>query len=312
MRAGLDAERRGLEREAGLLLAHLRVEREDRGPGTIHRHFDLLTGDRVTEQEAERLGEKVEAEDVLAVSREDVLHRDAAARAWWRALNARHLRSRLRQLERRLCRRAFGITDRQHRDAAGRAQVAFHQRRRERLHVGDIVETVADGVGRQERRDVDAEVEQVLDLARVFGAVQPLKRTPAWIRVRHGERIHARLERTDQLLEDGRRRALRAARRHHAGAQLVDHLLGDVTMLRCGLGVPAGERQPASLAAFAVAGGAVLRHHLGLGRRRQRRGMRGNRVDGCGFLGSLLRCQRQREQTHDKQDREKARHWAGV
>ena len=53
-----------------------------------------------------------------------------------------------------------GIANRQHRDAAGGAQVALHQRRRERLHVGDVVEAVADRVGGQERGDVDVEAEQ--------------------------------------------------------------------------------------------------------------------------------------------------------
>ena len=54
------------------------------------------------------------------------------------------------------------IADREAADLAGRAQVALHQRRRERLHVGDVVEAVADRVGRQEGVDVDVDAEQIL------------------------------------------------------------------------------------------------------------------------------------------------------
>ena len=152
MRAGLDVQRRRLDRQAGLLFAHLRVDRQQREPRAVDRHFDLLARTRRAEQEAERLGEEVHAEDVVAVGDEGVIDRDAAARAGRRALDAIHLRRGLRQLEGRLRRRAVGIADRQHRDAAGGAQVAFHQRRRERLHVGDVVEAVADRVRGQERR----------------------------------------------------------------------------------------------------------------------------------------------------------------
>ena len=287
MRAGLDAEWRGLEREAGLLLAHLRIEREDCGAGAVHRDFDLLASDRVAEQEPERLGKEVETEDVLTVSREDVLHRNTAARAWRRAFNARHLRCRLRQLEGGLRRRAFRIPDRQHGDAAGRSQVALHQGWREGLHISDVVETVADRVRRQERGDVDIDTKQVFDFARVLRPIQALERSPAGIRVRRRERIHARFERAHQLRQHRRRRALRAARRHQAGAQLVDHFLGDVTMVRRLPGIPSRERQPASLATFAVAGDAILRDQLGLGRRRDRGGVRRYWSGPLGFGGGL-------------------------
>src|SRR5581483_2455777 len=50
----------------------------------------------------------------------------------------------------------------------------------------------------------------------------------------------------------------RARRRHHAGAQLADHLLGDVGVRRRLLQRKSDERQSARLALLAVAARAVL------------------------------------------------------
>ena len=99
---------------------------------------------------------------------------------------ARRRRARLRRVlgdaVRGLARRRLAIADREPADLARRAQVALEQRRRERLHVGDVVEALAERVGRQERGDVDVEREQIVHGARVLGAVQTLERPPARIR----------------------------------------------------------------------------------------------------------------------------------
>ena len=116
--------------------------------------------------------------------------RDAAARADRRAFDVRHLRLRARNLVGDRGRRRRAIANREAADLAGGAQVALHQRRRHRLRVGDVVEAVADGVGRQERVDVDVDVEQIADGARVFGAVGALERTRARIR-RRGPRARS-------------------------------------------------------------------------------------------------------------------------
>ncbi len=253
----LDVERRRLDGEAGFLFAEPRVNRQQREPRAVERHFDLFAGARVAEQIAERLGEEVHAEHVVAVGRKGVVHGDAAAGARRRAVDAFHLRRRLRQLEGGLRRRTVRIADGQHRDAARGPQVAFHQRRREGLHVGDVVEPVADGVGGQERRDVHVEIEQVPDLARVLGAVQSLERPPPRIRIGRRSRIHARLERGDQLGDLTVGGPPCAAWRHHAGAQLMDHLFGELAIRRCARHVPAGQRQLARLAAIVVTAGAV-------------------------------------------------------
>ena len=66
-----------------------------------------------------------------------------------------------------------GVADRDGADPPRRRQVALHQHRRDAEHVADVVEAVARVVDRQQRRDVDVEVEQVADGVGVFGAVQP-------------------------------------------------------------------------------------------------------------------------------------------
>ena len=58
--------------------------------------------------------------------------------------------------------------------------------------------------------------------------------------------------------------ALGASRRHHLGAQLADHLLGQLAIVEQPGGVEGGQRQATGLAALAVAGGAVLLHGGGV------------------------------------------------
>ena len=83
------------------------------------------------------------------------------------------------------------IADREPADLAGGAQVAFHQRRRKRLRIGDVVEAVADGIGRQERIDIDLDAQQIANGARILGAVRALERTESGIGVERRRAIDA-------------------------------------------------------------------------------------------------------------------------
>ena len=91
---------------------------------------------------------QLDAEDVVAVGRERVHDRDAAARAVRRTLDVPHLRCVLGNWNVAALGVALRSPTARRLICARRAQVAFHQRRRERLRVGDVVEAVADGVGR--------------------------------------------------------------------------------------------------------------------------------------------------------------------
>ena len=232
LRAGGDVNGRRLQREAGRHLRHVRIDVEQRPALAVDRHVDLLAGRGPAEEEPVGVAVQLEAEDVVAVRGKHVHDGDAAARAERRAVHARQLRRRLRHAVARLGRLGVGIADGERRHLARGAQVAFHQRRRQRLRVGDVVEALADRIGRQQRVDVDVERQQILDGARVLDAVEPLERAPSGVRPRRGGGVDARLERLGQRDERGLVRAPRAGRRHHAGAQLPDHLLGDVGVSR--------------------------------------------------------------------------------
>ena len=164
MRARVDVNGLGLRLEVVLRirLAHPRVELEHRDAFAVDRHLDELFEVQrahrgAADQPAERLVMHRGLEDVIAIGREDVDLGEAAARADRRAFDVRHLRLRARDLVGDRCRGGAAIADREPADLAGGAQVAFHQRRRQRLRVGDVVEAVADGIGRQERVDVDVD-----------------------------------------------------------------------------------------------------------------------------------------------------------
>ena len=134
-------------------------------------------------------------EDVLAVGREDVDDRDAAARADRRAGHVAHLRAVARQLVDGRAGRRVAIADREAADRARRAQVAFHHRRRQPLLFGDVVEAVRDRVRRQIGVDVDVEAEQLANRVGVLGAIEALRRTRAGIGIARGGAIDARFER---------------------------------------------------------------------------------------------------------------------
>ena len=161
MRAGLDVNPRRHDVHAvRIRFAHARVDLEHRDALAVDRHFEQLALDRAAEQLAGRDRVQLHAEAVVAVRRERVHRRDAAARAERRAFDVMHLRAGARHLVGELRRAGLRIADGQRADAARGAQVAFHQRRRERLRVGDVVEAGADRVGRQERVDVDVDRQQ--------------------------------------------------------------------------------------------------------------------------------------------------------
>ena len=129
---------------------------------------------------AERLAlHQADLDHVVAVGREHVGHRDAAARAQRRAGDLRHLRSAVRDLVGGGGGAGVAVADREAADLAGGAQIALHQLRREILHVGDVVEAGAHRVGRQVGVHVDVEAEQIAHGGGVLGAIEPLEWTPA-------------------------------------------------------------------------------------------------------------------------------------
>ena len=132
-------------------------------------------------------------EHVVAVERERVAHRGSADRAERKPVDVLVLREVLADAERVAAGADVGIADGQGRDLHRRRHVFFLQRRRDAEHVRDVVEAVGGVVGRQERGDVDVEVEQVAHRVRVLAAVQAVQDRRAGIRMRGRLGVELRL-----------------------------------------------------------------------------------------------------------------------
>jgi hypothetical protein len=160
-----------------------------RRPSTLQRHSSAVEGD-VQIVDA-RAGPARDAElcdttlrdlqVVLGIERERVAHDDAAARAERKAFEVHVLRevagNRVGDTIEADCRIANGEST----DLRRRRRIPFDQRRRDTEHVGDVVESRRRVIGRQHRRDVDVQVEQVANDVGVLGAVQTMQRRDAGI-----------------------------------------------------------------------------------------------------------------------------------
>ena len=166
---------------------------------------------------------------ILAVERQRAVDQQAADRAERQALDVAVLRRVLPHAEQLADRRRARVAERQRADALGRGEIAFEQHRRDAEHVGVVVEAGARIVGRQQRRDVDLERQQIANRVGVLGAVQPVRQRPARIR-----RRRARRDRASSRATRPAPCALAASGRGMpAGgimprAHLADHLLPDV------------------------------------------------------------------------------------
>ena len=244
----------------GALIA-LRVDRRQPEQGhalAVHADLKLV---RLAYRGAGEQVEHLELDVVLAVPREVVGHREAAAGAE-RQTVAVVVLGEIRD-------DAEGLPGRGHRrrphrqpaDVARRVHVAFEQGGRHLQHAGDVVEPVALIVGRHQRRGVHVEREEVADGVLILGSVQPVQGHGA---ARVGPRRRGLV---DLGLEPGgkavgrRRIGARAPQgRHGAGADLPDDLFPDLGLRRHVLEVDAleldGDRA-ARRQAGVVAGHAV-------------------------------------------------------
>ncbi len=221
----------------------------------VDRQIDLLVAaEDAAEELPGRRAVQHDAERVFAVGRERVIHRDAAARAPRRAVDMTRLRLGARHFVGRFGRRRGTIADREVRDFRRGAQITLEERRRELLRVGDVIEACADCVWRQERVHVHVEAEDVVDGALVLDPREPLEHPVARRGMQRRRVIERRFERCRECREcRGRRTICHLRRRHHAGAQLLDHLLADFRVLFNLGGVEMFERQPARFALVVVA-----------------------------------------------------------
>ena len=260
------------------------VHRQQRHRLAVYRDLDLLVADGRSRQTARGRVLERHREEVVPVGGEVVHHREPAARAVRRALHPVPLRVGPRLRVGRLLRSGVRIADGELGHLGGGAQVAVEQRRRQQLHVGDVVEVGAHRVERQVVAGVDPESEQVIDGPLVLVAVQPLERPVAGIRILGGRLVHHGFQRLDQRRERPRFGPADPRRGHHVGPQLADHLLGALGLFRTGRrrgDVEILQREVAGQHAVVVTCPAVALHDPGQ-LRVVRHGLGGRRN---GFLG---------------------------
>ena len=235
--------------------------------------------------------------DVLAVHREVVLDRQPAPRAERQVVaDPLVLAQVLVDLEDLRGRLERGIAHRQPGDLARGGQVPLGQHRRDRQHVGDVVEAEARIVRRQQRSLVDVEREQVADGVGVLGPVQPVHGVaPAGVGTLGGGRVDAVGDPGGQPVVGGVVGPRPVGRRHRAGAELADDLFPDLGLMGVAPDareVEALQRQSGGQGPVVVAADAVAPEHLAVLCRgiRRRNGLRGQRggpgpggehADGC-------------------------------
>ena len=170
----------------------------------VDDQLELLAGNEAADAEV------LDRELVLAVGREVVAHQHAAARAERQPLDVLVLR--------RVAGREVGGFDRRLPVADGHAgdarrgrRIGLEQRRRDRQRARRCCRSRARIVGRQKRRDVDLEVQQVANGVRVLGPVQAMQDDGAGIDARRGVAIDLRFQPVAQPLVLGQRTAARTS-----------------------------------------------------------------------------------------------------
>ena len=227
-------------------------------------------------------------EHVVGVERERVAHGGSANRSERKPVDVLVLREVLADAERVAAGGKVGIADGHSRDLHGGGHVLFLQGRRDAEHVRDVVEAVRGVVGRQERRDVDFEVEQVAHRVRILGAVQAVEDRRAGIRMRGGLGVERGFERRLHRVVRRLVGMADALRRHGARLQFTHDFLPEPRVRPCPGGIEALERQTARLQTLAVTADAVLvQRASGHGRRGGDRGRRLRRRRRSGGLGGL-------------------------
>ncbi len=159
-------------------------------------------------------------------------------------------------------------------DARGRGRVGFEQGRRDRKRPRDVVETPGRIVRRQQRGDIDLEIQKIADRVGVFGAVQTMEHDRA--RDWGGPRLLRSISASSQS-----RRPSYFARGGRGmpgggimpGAQFANHLLPNLGMVADGGQIQLLQRKIGRFGFVVVAPHAVLVEH-GL----RRRGCRSRRA----------------------------------
>ena len=235
------------------------VDVEERDALAVDRHLELLVEGGVgPEQLSGRDRVQEDREDVLAVRGEVVNGGDATARSDRRTLHLIPLRREARLLVGDGRDARLRVADGQPAEFTRGVEVRVEQRGRWRLRVGDVVEVRALGVEREPLAGVDVEAEEVVNGPLVLGAVETLERAGPGLGLERGRAVDEAFEGFGERGERIAAGSPASGRRHHAGTELRDHLLGHVGGGR-GVGdVERLENEVPGFAALVVAGAASL------------------------------------------------------
>ena len=259
--AGPDGDRARLQGQSHatrVRLAGEAIQRKERHTLPVDGHLHLLT--RLVPAEEVSLRRVVEhhAEVVGAVCGEVVHHRHAAPGPVRRPLDPRGLGGEPGNPVHRLLGHGVGVSDSQARHFAGGVQVGAHERRRQQLDVGDVVEVRALRVLREVVPGVDLHPQEIQHGPLVLRPVQALEHPASRRRITLGGLVDSGLQGLDEGEERIARRPVRPGRRHHAGTELQDHLLAHVRRLVGRRDVEVFEGKVAGEAPLTVAADAVV------------------------------------------------------
>ena len=167
---------------------------------------------------------------VLAVGRKVVAYQHAAARAKRQTLDVLILR---RIAGRKIggLRRRLPIAHRHAGDPCRRGCIGLQECWRDRQRTRDVVKAPGRIVRRQQRRDIDLEIQQVAHRIRVFGPVQTMEDDGARIDTSCRFAIDFRFEPIPESLVLRQLRPLHARWRHHARAKLAHDFLPQLRMV---------------------------------------------------------------------------------
>ena len=174
---------------------------------------------------------QVDLEPVLPVEREVVLRGEAAPRPERQVLaRADVLHLELGHRVGLAARRHRGVADRELADPPRRRQVALHQRRRDRQHLGVVVEALGVRiVGRQQGLDVHVEPQQVAHRVPVLEPVEAMHgHRPPDRRTGVGRAVQRRLHPGDPGAARGVVGPPRGGRRHHPAPHLPHRHLQEI------------------------------------------------------------------------------------
>ena len=258
---------------------HPPVDVEEGGAFAVDRDLDSLRllgrvqrPAAAAEQLSGGLVVERDPEPVVRVGGKGVDDGEPAPRAVGRPVDLLSLRDPPRDPVGRLPGGGRRVAHREPADLGRGPEIAVHQGGGEQLHVGDVVEPGALGVGGQVVARANFQAQKVADRPLVLGAVEALEAAPAGERPLGRGAVDEGFQGFGERLQGGLVGAGGSRRRHQAGAHLADDLLRQGTVVAGAGHLEVVQREvPVARPVVVAAAAGLVDHRL----RRVRGGRRG-------------------------------------